>query len=48
MLVRPEANPTGEHLKGTPLEQAQALVANIGLGWKGMPGTNQVGTLILG
>jgi hypothetical protein len=33
--VWPGACPRREHLKGTPLGQAPASLANIGLGWKG-------------
>jgi len=29
-----------ENLKGASLKHAQALPANIGLGWKSLPGTN--------
>ncbi len=29
-----------DSLKGAPLEKAPALLANIRLGWKSLPGTN--------
>jgi hypothetical protein len=34
------AYPRVEHLKGTSLRYSPALPANIGLGWKGLPGKN--------
>ncbi len=37
---KPGAYPRVEHLKGAALEEAVALLANIRLGWKGLPGTN--------
>jgi hypothetical protein len=40
LTVRPEAYPRGESLKGTLLEYAPALPANIRLGWRGLPKTN--------
>jgi len=41
MLVgRPGAYPRLEHMKGASLGKATALPANIGLGWKDLPGTN--------
>jgi len=40
MWVRPGAYPREEHLKVVSLGQAPALLANIRLGWKGLPGTN--------
>ncbi len=40
MLVRPEAYPRGEHLKGARFNKLVGLLANIGQGWKGFPGTN--------
>ncbi len=40
MWVRPEAYQRVELLKGASLGKAMALMANIGLGWKGLPGIN--------
>jgi len=34
------AYPRVEHLKGALIGRALALLANISLGWKGLPGTN--------
>ena len=42
MLVRPRDYPRVEHLKGVSLGSALALVANIRLGWKGLPETNTI------
>jgi len=40
LLVRPGAYPRVEKLKGASLGWTQALLANIRLGSKGMPGIN--------
>ncbi len=40
--VIPEANPRVDHLKGSSLRQAPALPTNIRLGWKGLPGSNDL------
>jgi hypothetical protein len=40
LWVRPEAYFRETHLKGASLGQAPALLTNIRLGWKGLPGTN--------
>jgi hypothetical protein len=34
-----------EHLKGVPFRKAPALLANNILGWKGLPGTNNIAYL---
>jgi hypothetical protein len=39
LWVRPGAYPKVEHLKGAFLASALDLVANIRLGWLGLPGT---------
>jgi len=39
LWVRPGANSRVEHQNGALLELAPALLANIGLSWKGFPGT---------
>jgi hypothetical protein len=33
-------HPRVEHLKGASLGQARSLLANIGVGWKSLPGKN--------
>jgi len=38
--------PRGEHLKCDPLVQASNLLANIGLGGDGLPGTHAWGYLV--
>jgi hypothetical protein len=42
LWARPGAYPSMEHLKGTSLGYAWALLGNIRLGWKGLPGTNTI------
>ncbi len=42
LWVRPGAYPRVEHLQGTSLRQAPALPATIRLGWKSLPGTNDL------
>jgi hypothetical protein len=37
-----KACPRVEHLKDASLQYAPTLPANIGLGWKGLPGTNSL------
>jgi hypothetical protein len=40
LRARPEAYPIVEHLKNASLELALAILENIRLSWKGLPGTN--------
>ncbi len=40
MIVGKVRNNRVEHLKDATLGQAPALIANVRLGWKGLPGTN--------
>jgi len=42
LWVRPGAYPRVEHLKGGSLGYAQALLANIRRGWKGLAGINNL------
>jgi hypothetical protein len=42
LWIRPGAYPRGEQLKGVSLGQAVALLANIKIGWKGLPGTSNL------
>jgi hypothetical protein len=39
MFVGQETYPIVEHLKGASFGYAYSLIANIGQGWKGLPGT---------
>ena len=39
-VIRSAGYPRVEHLKGDTLGQVPALLANIRLSWKGLPGTN--------
>jgi hypothetical protein len=40
--VEQEASQEGECLRDAPLRQAPATLINIRLGWKGLPGTNDL------
>jgi hypothetical protein len=40
LWARPGAYPRMDHLKGSPIGQATALLTNIILGWKGLLGAN--------
>jgi hypothetical protein len=42
LRVRPGAYPPAERLKGASFGYAPALLASIGLGWEGLPGTTTV------
>jgi hypothetical protein len=46
LWVRPGAYQRVERLKDASLGKAPALPINIGLGWKGFPGTNTLASLI--